>query len=173
MPVSDRTNENFVRAYIDAKVKPDGRILDVGPGAGMNYEMLKDRYAFIDGVEIFEPYVERFALREKYENVFVQSVVDFENFADYDLVIMGDVLEHLTVADSVKVLERIISSGSHAVIQVPYMFVQGMSEGNVHEIHIQDDLNEEVMQERYGNYLTRLVVNRDPYGSLIAVYVTK
>ena len=173
MPVSDRTNEPAVREYITAKVKPEGKILDVGPGAGLNYEMLKDRYSYIDGVEIFEPYVERFGLRDKYTNVFVQSVVDFDRFSDYDLVIMGDVLEHLTVSDSVSVLENIISSGSHAVIQVPFEFVQGMSEGNVHEIHIQDDLTEAVMKERYGKYLTLIRIDTDPYGSKIAVYVTK
>ena len=173
MPVSDRTNEFAVKEYITAKVKPSGKILDVGPGAGLNYEMLKDTYSHIDGVEIFEPYVERFGLRDKYTNIFVQSVVDFESFGDYDLVIMGDVLEHLTVADSVTVLERIIASGSHAVVQVPFEFAQGMSEGNVHEIHIQDDLTESVMKERYGKYLTMIRIDTDPYGSKIAVYVSK
>lgn len=173
MPVSDRTNEAAVKEYITAKVKPSGKILDVGPGAGLNYEMLKDTYSHIDGVEIFEPYVERFSLRDKYNNIFVQSVVDFENFGDYALVIMGDVLEHLTVADSVAVLERIVASGSHAVVQVPFEFAQGMSEGNVHEIHIQDDLTEAVMKERYGKYLTMIRIDTDPYGSKIAVYVSK
>ena len=48
-----------------------------------------------------------------------------------------------------------------------------MSEGNVHEIHIQDDLTEAVMKERYGKYLTLIRIDTDPYGSKIAVYVTK
>ena len=168
MPISNRTNEDFVKTYIHAKVKPEGRILDVGPGAGLNYEMLKDRYSNIDGVEVFEPYVAKYSLLEKYNNVFVQNVVDFENFGDYDLVLMGDVLEHLTVIDSVKVLENIINSGSHGVIQVPYQYVQGILEDNIHEIHIQDDLTAEIMQERYGKYLTRIHLV-----GFMAVYVTK
>ena len=168
MPHSNRSNEEFVKQYIYAKVKPDGAILDVGPGAGMNYDMLADRYSNIDGVEVFEPYVERYGLRNRYRNIFIENVVDFNKFSNYDLVIMGDVLEHLTVSDSVKVLENIIESGSHALIQVPYQYEQGMIEGNVYEIHIQDDLTEEMMNERYGRYLTRICLT-----GFMAVYVTK
>ena len=168
MPISNRSTEAFVKSYIVGSFAPEARILDVGPGAGLNHEMLKDTYSNIDGVEVFEPYVAKYNLLEKYNQVFVQNVVDFDQFANYDLAIMGDVLEHLTITDSVKVLSNMRAGNCKGLIQVPYQYVQGIVEGNVHEIHIQDDLTAEIMQERYGEFLTRIHLD-----GFMAVYVTK
>ena len=168
MPISDRRNEGFVKGYILSRATPTTKLLDVGPGVGLNYQMLKDDIAIIDGVEVFEPYVEKYKLREKYNHVYVQNVVDFDKFSDYDLVLMGDVLEHLSVEDAVSVLVNMINAGTHAIIQVPYQYVQGIVENNLHEIHIQDDLTAEIMEERYGQYLKRIHLN-----GFMAVYVTR
>jgi SAM-dependent methyltransferase len=156
MGVSDRQTEDYVRNYICDNFDTSARILDVGAGAGLNLDMLKDRYENIDCIEIFEPYIETYNLRNRYKKVYNQNVVDFDHFDDYDLIIMGDVLEHLTVEDSIKVLERIDKTKSEVFIQVPYQYVQGIENNNVYEIHIQDDLTREIMEERYGKYLKLL-----------------
>ena len=168
MPYSNRVHENTVKYYITQKFKPETRILDIGAGAGYNYDMLKDVYSNIDGVEIYEPYVERFGLLEKYNNLFLENAVTFEKYGNYDLAIMGDVLEHLTVADSLTVLRKMREAGCDAIVQVPYLCKQGIWEGNVHEIHIQDDLTPDVMESRYGEYLTLVQVAEG-----IALYLSK
>lgn len=48
----------------------------------------------MDAVEIFEPYVDKYKLRKKYDNVYINSIVVFD-IKDYDFIILGDVLEHL------------------------------------------------------------------------------
>lgn len=166
MPYSDRATENYIKNYIINKFNNQIKILDVGPGAGSNYEMLKQNFKNIDCVEIFEPYVERFKLKDKYKNVYICNILDFENFDEYDLIIMGDVLEHLTVEDSKKILDKIYKSKSDLIVQVPYQYKQGISENNIHEIHIQDDLTKQIMKERYGNYLKLLQIH-----SYLGVYI--
>jgi FkbM family methyltransferase len=156
MGVSDRQTEKYVKNYIYENFDASARILDVGAGAGLNLEMLKDRYDNIDCIEVFEPYIETYNLKNRYKKVYHQNVVEFDNFNDYDLIIMGDVLEHLTVEDSVDVLDRIAKSKSEVLIQVPYQYVQGIENENIYEIHIQDDLTKELMEERYGEYLKLL-----------------
>lgn len=153
MGVSDRQTEKFVKSYICENFNPSARILDVGAGAGLNLDMLKDVYENIDCIEVFEPYISTYDLKNRYKKVYHLNVVDFDNFSDYDLIIMGDVLEHLTVEDSVKVLDKIDKTNAQVLIQVPYQYVQGIENENIYEIHIQDDLTKELMEERYGEYL--------------------
>ena len=51
------------------------------------------------------------------------------------------------------------------VVAVPYLNPQGVEEGNIYEIHIQDDLTDEIMKERYP-YLKN-VFKTDYYGYYI------
>ena len=71
-------------------------ILDVGPGAGSYGEIIRRVIpdATIHAIEIFKPYVERFRLREKYDCIFIGDATKIK-IDGYDLVILGDVLEHL------------------------------------------------------------------------------
>jgi hypothetical protein len=169
VPYSDRQTEKILKSYVLEVIPKTARILDVGPGAGANYEMLKEDYPNLDCVEIFEPYVDRFRLREKYKTVFIQNIMDFDNIQDYDLIIMGDVLEHLTVEDSKKLLQKIHESEkTKLLIQVPYQYQQGITEENIHEIHIQDDLTEAIMADRYGDFLEILHIQ-----SYLGIYIKK
>ena len=156
MPYSDRQTETFLKEFITQNYRSESKLLDIGAGAGANYEILKDYYNIIDCIEVFTPYIERFGLTKKYRNVFNVNVLDFDNFCDYDLLIMGDVLEHLSVVDAISLLKRITELGVPIIIQVPFMYQQGVYDGNVYEIHLQDDLTESVMASRYSEYLQHI-----------------
>ena len=124
------------------------RILDVGPGIGTYSDLLCPFDYRMDAVEIFEPYVAKYKLREKYDNVYINSIVVFD-IKDYDFIILGDVLEHLPTNYAKELINNIVNSGKECLVAVPYEMEQGEHEGNIHETHYQPDLTPEVMAERY------------------------
>ena len=126
-------------------------ILDIGAGSGKYAGLLSD-YPNKEALEIHAPNVQAFSLSLKYRRVWVddaRTAIPRAGTARYDLVILGDVLEHMSVEDARAVLERIESDGSAMLVCVPYCFEQGALDGNEHEVHLQDDLTPDLMIERY------------------------
>jgi len=77
-------------------------VLDVGPGAGVYCDLIKavEPAIIVHAVEIYEPYIQRFGLEKKYNKVFRDNIMSFELRGAYDLIILGDVLEHLERKDA-------------------------------------------------------------------------
>ena len=88
-----------VKQFLEKRLKPNMSILDMGPGQGTYYNLLGPNYVW-SGVEIWHPAVE--ALKDKYDFLYEMDIRDFVYVRHYDLVIFGDVLEHMTVADAQK-----------------------------------------------------------------------
>lgn len=125
-------------------------VLDVGAGEGKFHDLLANQGYLIDGLEVHLPYIERFGLREKYHKLFVCDLLSFDWLANsYDLVILGDVLEHLTANDAQSLLPRIKDSGAACFVSMPFLAPQGRCRGNPYEAHQQDDLTPKLMSERY------------------------
>jgi SAM-dependent methyltransferase len=152
MPFSTGYFKEQTKNYIKEKYSKDIRILDIGAGAGTYYNLLKPiGFENIDAVEVFPDYVEKYLLREKYKNVFVGNVIEMEiNFDDYDLVILGDVLEHISHRDATSLLNKI--KNSNVIIGVPFESPQGEHFGNVYETHLQEDLHLFNFIQRYPEY---------------------
>jgi hypothetical protein len=125
------------------------RILDVGAGWG-KYKMLLREYE-MDAVEIWEPYVLDNDLWSTYEKVYVDDVCNLEPrvFDDYDVVIFGDVLEHIERDKAKCLLLEVVGRVKEVYVAVPYQYPQGMVEGNEYERHIQDDLTPALMTSAY------------------------
>ena len=152
MPWSYGTFDAFVGALVRwALPDREAPILDVGPGAG-KYAKLLSGYSCIDALEVFEPYVERFNLRRLYRELRVGSIIDVVRdlrSSQYELAILGDVLEHLSVADAQGVIERLLELQTRLLVVVPFELEQRAACGNSHECHQQPDLTVEVMRVRY------------------------
>ena len=161
MPYSYGEFKNEVRKHLIENFPKDITILDVGCGAGTYSRLLKDHFEKMDGVEIFENYLSMFNLYALYNNLFRMSILDFD-YSSYDYIIMGDILEHLTVEKSTKLLENIQELGIKTLVAVPYLFPQGEEYGNVYETHFQPDLTPELFLERYP--MMRLLFGDDKYG---------
>lgn len=152
-----------IKQWIAEHFVPESSILDVGAGSGTYYDLLHDAYSNIDAVEIYLPNIAEWRLDEKYRTVYNDNIVDFE-YDYYDLIIFGDVLEHLSVEDAQKVLNIAYSKCNNFIVAVPYCYPQDANE-NLWEKHIQDDLTKENVLERYP--MLQLLYGNDKYGYYI------
>jgi len=144
------TSHPETKPWIMAKVKSLNikSILDVGAGAGNYAEWLaKSGYAGdLDAVEVWQPYIDKYMLHSKYDNVYTVDVREWDSFK-YDLVILGDVLEHMTKQDALDVWATIAMQAKYAVIAIPIVhYHQGELDGNPYEVHVKEDwTHEEVL----------------------------
>lgn len=130
--------------------KLDARILDVGAGAGKYETLLRPYASRIDAVEVFEEAISINKLHRIYDNVYCTDIRDFEcPTYTYDVIVMGDIIEHLLVEDSVKVLTYLIPRCKEIFVIVPYLYEQEAINGNEAEIHLQPDLTHELFMQRY------------------------
>jgi len=132
---------------------PDGNcsVLDVGPGYGKYGRLLQMYAKQIDAVEIYEPMIEINGIDKVYDNVFISDICDFE-FDYYDIIIFGDVLEHIDPDKAKKLLDRIYDKAKEIFIVVPYLYEQDAFGGNPYEVHLQPDLTHELFLERYPKF---------------------
>lgn len=161
MPYSHDFYKQDVKTFIDKNIKKNSKILDVGPGNGTYSSLLSPLGYQLDCLEIFEPYIEKYDLKSKYNKVNLGNIVYFD-IKDYDFIILGDILEHVTVPEAKLVIDRIVKQGKECIVAVPYLCEQGTMEDNEFETHHQPDLTHEVMVERYPEL--QLLVKNQYYG---------
>lgn len=148
MPGSWGYFKKQIHEYLTNNFTTNDTVLDVGCGQGDYYEMLKDYFKRIDGVEIWEPYIHKYKLKEKYNNIFNTNIIDFE-FDYYDIIIMGDILEHLSRNDAVNLVNRISNKCKELLVVVPYYLPQETVFGNVYERHLQPDIDDKIMEKYF------------------------
>ena len=122
--------------------------LDVGACDGKWSDLLGG-YLKIDAVEIYAPNILKHNLTQKYRHVFAEDVREFQYGRNYDLIIFGDVLEHMSVTDAQKVLAYAWERCRDLIVAVPYNWVNRSHYGNPWEFHVQADLTPENVLERY------------------------
>lgn len=129
-------------------------VLDVGAGQGTYLDIVKSvspDVVKVHAIEVWEPYIEQFNLRQRYDRVFrmdVREVVDFY----YDLVIFGDVLEHMTEAEAIDVWRRVSSQARWAIIAIPIVhYHQDAINDNPYEVHVEEDWSEERVLDCFSN----------------------
>ena len=152
MPYSTGYFKKQTVDYIKSLYNINIKILDIGAGSGTYWDLLsKEGYTNIDCVEVFEDYVNKFELRNKYKNVYIGDATKLDiDFEDYDLVILGDVLEHMSVEDSQNLLNKL--RFKNTIVAVPFLSPQGESFGNVYETHLQEDLTFDNFLSRYEGF---------------------
>ncbi len=153
-----------VSKYLKDKFNPNSTILDVGAGEGTYHRYLSDYFKNIDAVEVFKPNIINFGLENKYKRVYNANIIDFK-YDRYNIIIFGDIIEHLEVNEAKKVLEYASDRCDEMIVAVPYMNKQGIEEDNIYEIHRQDDLTPKNVLERYP--MLKLLYKNDKYGYYI------
>jgi hypothetical protein len=143
MPYSSDEGKHVIRNWL-AEIKPRA-VLDIGAGSGTYGRMVRQVCpgAVVDAVEIFEPYVSRFDLSHLYDSVIIGDVRDVNTTSlfphEYEVIIMGDVLEHMTAWEAEQVWCNLLPRARRAaIISIPIVeYPQGPSEGNEHEAHVE------------------------------------
>ena len=152
-----------IKTYIEDNFDINSSILDVGAGSG-TYKKLLDKYNNVDAVEVFQPNIDKYNLKSMYNNVFNANIKDFM-YAYYDLIIFGDIIEHLDINEAQEVLKYAYTRCKQMIVAVPYEYKQGIEEDNIYEIHKQDDLTHEIFMERYP--FMQLLYKNEYYGYYI------
>lgn len=134
------------------KIKPQS-ILDIGVGYGrwgiLSREFLevwegctyKENWKLrIDGIEAFAKNIVTYH-NYFYNNILIgdalEEIDSSELLPDYDLIILGDVLEHFTKENGIKFLEKCIKKGKFVLLIIPLGedWPQSERDGNIYETH--------------------------------------
>lgn len=146
MPTSIEEGKDFLDRLFEHH-RPN-TVLDVGPGEGTYAKRWRKVHQGVwwTAVEIFEPYIKRFNLlrkgkttKSKYDEIHVMDIREApDHLFHRDLVIFGDVLEHMPKEDAEAVLARAVKVGAYnIVVSVPTVEApQGEVDGNPHEAHV-------------------------------------
>lgn len=121
--------DNVVSFLVSRLPGVEARVLDLGAGDGAFGSLIRRRFPNTDAVEIWAPYVERFGLHEKYRHVFVMPAdeLPLEEISDSAIVI-GDMLEHLTVAGARRLIENLSVANSKLsalIVQIVHVLPHG------------------------------------------------
>lgn len=133
--------------WIRQNFSVNSSVLDVGACNG-KWRQLLPEYPNMDAVEAFLPNMDNLT---GYRHAYNADIRGFP-FNWYDLIIFGDIIEHLPVKDAQFVLEYARTRCCDMIIAVPYLYPQGEIYGNPYERHIQDDLTPDIFSERYPGY---------------------
>lgn len=125
-------------------------VLDIGACNGKWYNLLSN-YFIMDAVEVWKPYILRYNLLKKYNKLFIKDICDCEDFK-YDVIIMGDVLEHIDVKPAQKIIQKMYNECNELIVAIPYTMKQGEVGHNPYQIHRQSDLTHEIFMKRYPGF---------------------
>jgi hypothetical protein len=146
MPQSSTEGKTWIRDRVHALgAATPVDVLDIGPGVGTYAKLLAGpQVGRLICIEIFEPYVHTYRLREYYDEVIIGDARTTD-FPDADIVILGDVAEHMSESDALALWDKASAAARVAVyLSIPIVpYPQGHIEGNSHEEHVVDDWNHE------------------------------
>lgn len=149
MPISSEKGKPFIK-WVMSKV-PHARKLDIGCGCGTYAKMFPG--GEWTGVEIWQPYVERYGLSDLYPTLHNQDarVWSPDEGQAFDVTFLGDVLEHMSTEDARNLIDRAKSWSDTVVVSIPIGYhPQGEWEGNPHETHITDNWTVEKFFDAFG-----------------------
>lgn len=125
------------------------RVLDIGPGAGKYGHLLHRMKPDIDAVELNGEFVERFGLKRWYANIVIADIGSYQiPNGVYALIILGDIIEHLSIPAAQGLVERVVAAAPLVLVVIPFSAPESL--GNYPGgTHLQGDLTPEVVAKRY------------------------
>lgn len=129
-------------------------VLDCGAGAGTYLDLIKANLGYqtiVVGVEAWYPYIIKYDLEDRYDILYPIDIRDMASF-QYDLVILGDILEHMSEDDAVLLWNRISEEAKYALISIPIIhYEQGALNDNPYEVHVEEDWTTEKVLQKFSN----------------------
>lgn len=147
MPFSSSNGKASIERIIKRMNPKSG--LDIGCGSG-TYAKLFPSIKWT-GIEVWEPYIEQFNLKDLYDDLIVEDVRKWEPKTRWPVAILGDILEHMTVGQAKDALKKLKSCCDYVIISIPLgYYPQDEYEGNPYEKHIVDDWTDESVIDAFG-----------------------
>jgi len=154
MGFSDPENKPWAAEKIK-EINPK-TVLDVGAGQGVYLDIIRrdlPSSTHVTAVEVWQPYVDQFNLINRYNDLIIDDVRNIENF-NYDLVIFGDILEHMSEDDALTVWDKVSKQAKYALISVPIIhYHQDAINNNPYEVHVEEDWNTERVLGKFSNII--------------------
>lgn len=148
MPFSSPSGKDFIRS-LNIKGKT---VLDVGAGSGTYRELFPDMGEHWTALEIWGPYVTKYELPSKYNEVIVDDIRTFEFLKSYDICILGDILEHMTEDEAKAVLAKVKQHCATIIVSIPLgHYPQEAYDGNPHEAHVVDNWTHDRFIQAFGH----------------------
>lgn len=150
MPVSKAFGKQWIDSFYEQLCKSDAvkRVVDIGVGRG-TYSMRLRRFdpaiQWI-GIEAWQPYVEQFSLKEKYDQLIIQDVrtIDWKALEKFDVAFLGDILEHMKKTEAINLINTLLQTTRFIIVSLPILYTpQGDSENNPYEIHVEPNWSHE------------------------------
>ncbi len=183
MPTSTYSH---IPAFINilSSIKPN-TILDVGIGNGkmgfLARDLLDVMYGqqhrkekwrvIIDGIEVFEDYIQEHQ-KAIYNDIYIGDAFEVINtLGNYDLIILGDVLEHFKKEKAFNFLDMCFThTNHHIILNIPLgeKWTQPAIYGNTHEEHLSFWSFEE-----FGHLATDNYIYSFPYGDYACFLLAK
>lgn len=158
MPVSNPETKPWIMEHV-LKLQPK-TVLDVGAGKGVYLNAIRQfmgKAVHVTAVEVWEPYIKFFSLKSRYDEVIQEDVRKIEDFK-YDLVILGDVLEHMSVEEAMALWDKVSKQAKYAVIAIPTVHMpQGAVNDNPYEVHVEEDWTPEKVLSSFSNIVDHKV----------------
>ncbi|MBE7188919.1 bifunctional 2-polyprenyl-6-hydroxyphenol methylase/3-demethylubiquinol 3-O-methyltransferase UbiG [Jatrophihabitans endophyticus] len=126
-------------------------VLDVGPGVGTYATLLAGLpVERMLAIEAWEPYLETYHLADLYDDVVVGDVRTTA-LPPCDVVILGDVVEHMTRDEGLELWRRSAEAAARAVyLSIPIVhYPQDEIEGNPYEVHVEEDWSHELVLDAF------------------------
>jgi len=127
-PSSNNALDDRIRAFL--KNCPEDNYFDVGPGEGKFGKMIRELFGKKPRIVAVEPdkeVVKKCKLNEIYNHIeekraqdLIYRIPDFRT----DIVIMGDILEHLKKSDGIDFLEFISYRCKYIILKFPSAYMQ-------------------------------------------------
>jgi len=158
MARSSKNGKVWTKQKITELIQGPANILDIGCGQGTYKNLFADNELVSTcnwtAVEVWEPYIKKFNLAEKYNRVINQDArnLDWSCLGSWDLIFMGDVLEHMTKEESQQLVDTALNHTRWILISIPIVYLpQGADHGNQYEIHVKPDWSDQEVRESFPN----------------------
>jgi trans-aconitate methyltransferase len=102
------------------------------------------------GVEIWGPYIDKYDLRSLYPTLHNVDAREWRPTQQYDVVFLGDVLEHMTVQEAKSLLNK-LAYPTTVIVSIPIgHYPQGEYDGNPYERHVTDNWTVDKFHSAFG-----------------------
>jgi len=140
MPYSNNFFDKKIGEILEY-IKPN-KFYDFGAGAGKYGDIIKEKSkrTYSIAIESEKDYIEKFNLVSKYNKVFNFSILNFLHHSyynnDFDVVMFGDVIEHLKKSDGLDLLNFLVYRTRWIIVEFPQKYLQNPVDGHFSEAHI-------------------------------------